>query len=30
LLVRFTTHAINGLSRNDFVMAARVDRIAPV
>jgi 4a-hydroxytetrahydrobiopterin dehydratase len=28
LLVRFTTHAIKGLSRNDFVMAARVDRIA--
>jgi 4a-hydroxytetrahydrobiopterin dehydratase len=23
LLVRFTTHAIKGLSRNDFVMAAR-------
>ncbi len=30
LLVRFTTHAIEGLSRNDFVMAARVDRIAGV
>jgi 4a-hydroxytetrahydrobiopterin dehydratase len=30
LLVRFTTHAIKGLSRNDFVMAARVDRIARV
>ena len=28
LLVRFTTHAIEGLSRNDLVMAARVDRIA--
>ena len=30
LVVRFTTHAINGLSRNDFVMAAMVDRIARV
>ena len=28
LVVRFTTHAIKGLSRNDFVMAAMVDRIA--
>lgn len=28
LMVRFTTHAIKGLSRNDFVMAAGVDRMA--
>ena len=27
LLVRFTTHAIGGLSRNDFISAAKVDRI---
>jgi 4a-hydroxytetrahydrobiopterin dehydratase len=27
LLVRWTTHAIGGLSQNDFVMAAKVDRI---
>jgi 4a-hydroxytetrahydrobiopterin dehydratase len=28
LRVRLTTHAIKGLSRNDFVMAAKIDRIA--
>lgn len=28
LVVRLTTHAIKGLSRNDFVMAAKIDRIA--
>ena len=28
LLVRLTTHAIDGLSRNDFIMAARIDRLA--
>ncbi|EHQ53069.1 MULTISPECIES: 4a-hydroxytetrahydrobiopterin dehydratase [Ectothiorhodospira] len=26
-LVRFTTHAIGGLSENDFICAARVDRL---
>jgi len=26
--VSFTTHAINGLSDNDFICAAKVDRIA--
>lgn len=25
--VRFTTHAINGLSDNDFICAAKVDRL---
>jgi 4a-hydroxytetrahydrobiopterin dehydratase len=27
LHVRWTTHAIHGLSQNDFVMAAKVDRL---
>ncbi len=27
--VRLTTHAIGGLSRNDLVMAAKIDRLAP-
>lgn len=27
LVVRLTTHAIGGLSRNDFVLAAKIDRI---
>ena len=27
LAVRFTTHAIGGLSQNDLVMAAKVERI---
>jgi 4a-hydroxytetrahydrobiopterin dehydratase len=27
LVVRLTTHAIKGLSRNDFVMAAKIDRM---
>ena len=27
LLVRFTTHAIGGLSQNDLVMAAKVERL---
>lgn len=26
-LVRFTTHAINGLSENDFICAAKVSRL---
>jgi 4a-hydroxytetrahydrobiopterin dehydratase len=26
-LVRFTTHAIGGLSENDFISAAKVDRL---
>lgn len=26
-LVRFTTHAIDGLSRNDFICAAKVDAL---
>ena len=26
--VRYTTHAINGLSDNDFICAARIDRLA--
>jgi 4a-hydroxytetrahydrobiopterin dehydratase len=25
--VRYTTHAINGLSENDFICAAKIDRI---
>ena len=28
LLVRLTTHSVGGLSRNDFIMAARIDRLA--
>jgi len=28
LVVRLTTHSVGGLSRNDFIMAARIDRIA--
>ena len=28
--VSFTTHAINGLSDNDFICAAKVDRVANV
>jgi len=26
--VRFTTHAIDGLSDNDFICAAKIDRLA--
>lgn len=26
-LVRYTTHAVNGLSRNDFICAARIDAL---
>lgn len=26
LVVRLTTHSVGGLSRNDFIMAARIDR----
>lgn len=26
-LVRYTTHALNGLSENDFICAAKVDRL---
>jgi 4a-hydroxytetrahydrobiopterin dehydratase len=28
LEVRFSTHSVGGLSRNDFIMAARIDRMA--
>jgi 4a-hydroxytetrahydrobiopterin dehydratase len=28
-LIRYTTHAINGLSDNDFICAAKIDRLAP-
>jgi 4a-hydroxytetrahydrobiopterin dehydratase len=28
LAVRLTTHSVGGLSRNDFIMAARIDRLA--
>jgi 4a-hydroxytetrahydrobiopterin dehydratase len=28
LVVRLSTHSIGGLSRNDFIMAARIDRLA--
>ena len=28
-LVRYTTHAIGGLSDNDFICAAKVDALAP-
>ncbi len=28
-LVKFTTHAINGLSDNDFICAAKVDKLFP-
>ncbi len=27
LAVRLSTHSVGGLSRNDFIMAARIDRI---
>ncbi len=27
LVVRLSTHSVGGLSRNDFIMAARIDRI---
>ncbi len=27
LVVRFSTHSVGGLSRNDFIMAARIDRL---
>ena len=27
VVVRLTTHSIGGLSRNDFIMAARIDRL---
>jgi len=26
--IRFSTHSIGGLSRNDFIRAARIDRLA--
>ena len=29
-LVRFSTHAIGGLSGNDFICAARIDALLPV
>jgi 4a-hydroxytetrahydrobiopterin dehydratase len=29
LVVRLSTHSVGGLSRNDFIMAARIDRLAP-
>jgi 4a-hydroxytetrahydrobiopterin dehydratase len=28
LVVRLSTHSVGGLSRNDFIMAARIDRLA--
>ncbi|MCP4433139.1 MAG: 4a-hydroxytetrahydrobiopterin dehydratase [Gammaproteobacteria bacterium] len=28
-LVKFTTHAINGLTENDFICAARIDALNP-
>lgn len=28
-LVRYSTHAIGGLSDNDFICAAKIDRLAP-
>jgi 4a-hydroxytetrahydrobiopterin dehydratase len=28
LVVRLTTHSVGGLSRNDFILAARIDRLA--
>jgi 4a-hydroxytetrahydrobiopterin dehydratase len=28
LVVHLTTHSIGGLSRNDFIMAARIDRLS--
>jgi 4a-hydroxytetrahydrobiopterin dehydratase len=28
LVVHLTTHSVGGLSRNDFIMAARIDRLA--
>jgi len=27
--VEFTTHAISGLSENDFICAAKIDRLTP-
>lgn len=27
LVVRLSTHSVGGLSRNDFIMAARIDRL---
>lgn len=29
VVVELTTHAIGGLSRNDFILAAKIDRMAP-
>lgn len=28
-VVKFTTHAINGLTKNDFICAAKIDRLEP-
>lgn len=28
LVVRLSTHTVGGLSRNDFILAARIDRLA--
>jgi len=28
LVVQLTTHAVGGLSRNDFILAAKIDRLA--
>ena len=28
LVVRLSTHSVGGVSRNDFIMAARIDRLA--
>ena len=29
-LVRYTTHAVNGLTENDFICAAKIDALLPV
>ena len=29
-LVKYTTHAINGLSKNDFICAAKINNLEPV
>jgi 4a-hydroxytetrahydrobiopterin dehydratase len=28
-LVKYTTHAINGLTKNDFICAAKIDKLEP-
>ncbi len=29
-LVKYTTHAINGLSKNDFICAAKINNLEPI